>query len=162
MSESQDTSPRKRRWLMPLLFTSLAVNLLILGIFLGAMLSPDGPRQRGEERAVRGVVGEPFFRALPKEERRALIGDVLRNRQQIRENRESLRQRFEAFLVALRADPFQPEEISRLMAEQRDTAVKRQEFGETLLLNRLQSMTPQQRADYADALEEALRGLRRR
>lgn len=162
MTETPKSPSKKRRWLMPVLFVSLALNLLVAGVVAGAVLSPDGPRNRADERPVRGVVGEPFFRALPKEERRALIGDVLRNRKEIRETRESLRQRFQAFLTALRTEPFDSDEIARLMAEQRQVAVSRQEIGETLLMKRLQTMTIEQRRAYADELEETLKRLRRR
>ncbi len=162
MIETTPETPKKRRWVMPLLFVSLGANLLIAGLVVGAMLSPDGPRKRGDNGSARGVIGEPFFRALPKEERRALMQDVVKNRTQIRESRESLRQRFEAFLAALRADPFDPVEISRLLAEQRQVAVGRQEIGETLLMKRLEAMTPAQRATYADALEQSLKRLRKR
>ena len=106
MTEITPDTPKKRRWVMPLLYVSLFVNLLVAGLVIGAMLSPDGPRRRADDRPARGVIGEPFVRALPAEERRALMKDVLSNGDRIRESRESLRQRFEAFLAALRADPF--------------------------------------------------------
>lgn len=162
MTETTPDVPRKRRWIMPLLFTSLAVNLLVAGVVIGALLSPDGPRNRSEIGPGRGVIGEPFIRALPRSERRALAEDVRKMSPQIREGRENLRQRFEAFLTALRADPFDPAAISRLLAEQRGVAVGRQEIGERLLMKRLEAMTPEQRAAYADALEKSLRNLRRR
>ena len=162
MTEITPDTPKKRRWVTPLLYVSLFVNLLVAGLVIGAMLSPDGPRRRADDRPARGVIGEPFVRALPAEERRALMKDVLSNGDRIRESRESLRQRFEAFLAALRADPFDSAEIARLLAEQRQVAVGRQEIGETLLMKRLEAMTPEQRANYADALEQSLKRLRKR
>lgn len=162
MTDTPENPPNKRRWLMPLLLVSLAINLLIAGIFIGAMLSPDGLRNRAENASVRGVVGEPFFRALPREERRALIREVVRNRDKIRESREGLRQRFQDFLTTLRAETFDMEEARRLMTEQRGAAIRRQEIGEMLLLDRLQAMTSEQRRAYADALEDSLAKLRKR
>lgn len=162
MNETTPEPPKKRRWVMPLLFVSLAANLMIAGLVLGSILSPDSPRNRGEQGPARGVIGEPFIRALPKDERRALIRDVMQNRGQIRESRESLRQRFEAFLVVLRTDPYDPAEAARLLGEQRKVAVDRQEIGEALLMKRLEDMTPEQRIAYADALEKSLRRLRKR
>jgi uncharacterized membrane protein len=149
---------------MPLLFVSLAVNLLIAGMVAGAFLSPDGPRRGGiggDERALRGVIGEPFFRALPDGERKALVRDAIQNGERVRESRETLRQRLDAFLDALRADPFDSAEVARLLGEQRDAALSRQELGEELLLKRLDSMSAEQRAAYADALEERLKRFRR-
>lgn len=155
-------APKRRRWVLPVLFASLAINLLVLGMIGGAMLSPEGPRQRGDgERSLRGVIGEPFVRALPSGERQALVRDAMENRDRVRESRESLRQRFDAFLAALRADPFDPAEVTRLMGEQRQAAVRRQELGEELLLRRLEAMSAEERAAYADALEEGLKRFRR-
>jgi uncharacterized membrane protein len=165
MTDPTDTPPKaQRRWLLPLLFLSLAANLLVIGVIAGAFLSPDGPRRSSSEdqRAVRGVLGEPFFQALPRAERRAMMRDVLANRDQLREGREALRTRVENFLAALRAETFDREEVERLLAEQRQAASRRQDFGEGLLLDRLETMTATERAAYADALEERLRGLKRR
>lgn len=165
MTDPTDTPPKPpRRWLLPLLFVSLAANLLIIGMVAGAFLSPDGPRRSDSEdrRAVRGVLGEPFFQALPRSERREMLRDVIANRDQLREGREALRARVDSFLAALRADSFDRAEVERLLAEQRQAASRRQDFGEGLLLDRLETMTPDERAAYADALEERLNGLRRR
>lgn len=163
MTPTPDT-PKARRWLMPVLFVSLAVNLLIAGLVAGAFLSPDGPRKSGDEnqRAIRGVLGEPFFRALPKDERRAMVRDITGNREQFREGRDALRERVEKFLAALRAESFDRAEAKRLLGELRAAATRRQDLGEDLLLNRLDAMTAEERAAYADALEAQLKGLKRR
>lgn len=162
MTDTTPEPPKKRRWLMPVLFASLTVNLLIAGIVLGAFLSPDSPRNRKDQGPARGVIGEPFIRALPKEERRVLIRDVMQNRAQIQESRENLRQRFLAFLEILRTDPFDAAEAARLLGDQRQVAVDRQQIGEALLMQRLEDMTSEQRAVYADALEKSLRRLKKR
>ncbi|MEM7718231.1 MAG: periplasmic heavy metal sensor [Pseudomonadota bacterium] len=149
---------------MPLLVVSLAVNFLIAGLVAGALLSPDGPRKNSSEsqRAIRGVLGEPFFRALPGPQRRAMVRDIVSNREQFREGREALRERVEGFLAALRAESFDRDELSRLLGEQREAAIRRQDMGEALLLDRLEAMSPDERSAYADALEERLKGIKRR
>lgn len=162
MTDTPEIPSKKRRWLMPVLFVSLAGNLLVIGVLAGAMLSPNGPRQERQDRQARGLVGEPFIRALPRDDRRALVGEVLRNREQIRESREALRERFGAFLDVLRADPFDADEAARVFDTQRQAAVRRQEIGETLLMNRLQEMTSEERAAYADALENQLKSFRKK
>lgn len=157
------TPPPRRRWLMPLLFVSLALNLLVIGAIVGRALSPDAPFKRDRiDGPVRSVIGEPFVRALTREDRKALISDLRREAPRIRENRENLRARVEAFLAALRSDPFDAEEVRRLLSEQRSVAQGRQELGEVLLLNRLETMSADERATYADRLEKGLRNLRRR
>jgi uncharacterized membrane protein len=160
MTEDTPTPPKKRRWLMPLLFVSLAANLLIAGIVVGWSISDGGKdRPRG---SIRGVLGEPFARALPETARQAIRNDIERERGRITESRAVLRERVQAFLAALRTDPFEPEEVMRLMQEQRNIGIARQQFGEELLLRRLNEMTPEERSSYADRLEEQLRFLRRR
>lgn len=91
-----------------------------------------------------------------------MIRDVIGNREQFREGREALRARVASFLDALRAETFDRAEAERLLGEQRRAAISRQTFGEELLLDRLEAMSTAERAAYADALEERLRGLIRR
>lgn len=165
MSDPTSEQPpvHRRRWVMPLLFISLALNLLVVGVLVGRSFSPDRPdRNDRVSDQVRSVIGEPFVRALDRGDRRALLGDVHRQSKEFRENRESLRARFQAFLAALRADPYVPEDVQRLMQDQRQVAQGRQELGESLLLKRLSEMDAAGRAAYADRLEKSLRGLRRR
>lgn len=153
---------RPRRWIYPLLFVSLAVNLLIVGMVAGWMISPNRAERADRlDRSVRSVMGEPFLRALPEEHRRALVRDVLSEGARLRENRAALRARFEALLAALRAEPFDPAAVRDLFAQQREVALKRQRVGEDLLLKRLSEMSAAERAAYADRLARALRRLRR-
>lgn len=159
---TEPSAPR-RRWLLPLLIVSLALNLLVAGAILGRSFSPEA--QRSKDRVagpLRSVVGEPFVRALTREDRQALLADIRNEGPRFRENRESLRDRVEAFLTALRKDPFEPDVVRQLMEEQRSVAQGRQELGEVLLLNRLSAMTPDERAAYADRLAKSLKNLRRR
>lgn len=156
-----EVEKKPRRWLFPLLFISLAANLLVAGVVVGWIAS-HGVDRRPEDRVVRGLVGEPFLRALPEDQRRAMLRDVMREAPRIRESRESLRTRFEAFLSALRAEPYDPSIAADLMRNQRDVALRRQDIGERLLLERLEAMTPEQRQDYASALERSFRRLTQR
>ena len=91
-----------------------------------------------------------------------MFREILRNREQFREGREELRTRVEGFLAALRAETFDRAEVERLLAEQRRAASRRQDLGEELLLDRLEAMTREERNDYADALADRLKGIRRR
>lgn len=145
---------------MPLLFVSLAANLLIVGVVVGWSFS-DGGKDR-PKGPIRGVLGEPFVRALPEDARQAIRNDIANERSRISESRNALRDRFEAFLTALRSDPFVPEDIARLLGEQRQVGIMRQEFGEELLMRRLNEMSAEERSLYADRLEKQLKKLRRR
>lgn len=153
-------TPKKRRWLMPLLFASLAVNLLVVGLVVGWSFS-DGRSDR-TKGPIRGVLGEPFVRALPESARQSIRQDIIQERGRIKESRDALRERFQAFLAALRSDPFVPDEVTRLLKEQRQVGITRQEFGEELLLRRLSEMSVEERSAYADRLEKSLKSLKRR
>ncbi|MEK6217418.1 MAG: periplasmic heavy metal sensor [Boseongicola sp.] len=159
---NEEVAKPKRRWLIPTLFVSLAFNLLIVGIFVGFVASPNSPRNSDRNDGhMRSMIGEPFVRALPRQERQALIKAIRAESGRLRENRDALRARFEALLVSLRASPFEPEAVARLLQEQSSVAVRRQQIGEEILINRLAAMSPNQRATYADQLAHALRRLRR-
>ena len=91
-----------------------------------------------------------------------MLREITGNREAFREGREALRARFESFLAALRADTFDRALVGDLLDQQSQAALRRQELGEQLLLDRLAGMTQAEREAYADALEERLKGFRRR
>ncbi len=159
---SEEHPKPRRRWLIPALLVSLAINLLIVGIVVGFAVSPNAPRNTDRVGGpARSIIGEPFVRALPKKDRQALIKAIGAERGRLRENRAALRARFEALLVALRADPFETEAVSQLLQEQRSVAIRRQRIGEAILIERLAAMSPDERAAYAERLAHSLRRLRR-
>ena len=144
------------RWL---LFGSLAVNLLILGVVIGWVLSPDGPRR--DDRPARSLMGAPFAEALAPEDRRALLREMRGRAERIEGTRDELRARFETLLGALRAEEWDRGAVSAVLDDQRRAAEGRQRLGEELLLDRLDAMTPEARRAYADRLEERVRRGRR-
>ncbi|MGI9391044.1 MAG: periplasmic heavy metal sensor [Boseongicola sp.] len=158
---TEEQAKPQRRWLVPALLVSLAINLLIVGIVVGFVISskPPIPDRVGDN--VRSLIGAPFVQALPKEDRQALMKAIGAERGRLRENREALRARFEALLGALQADPFEPAAIAMLLQKQRSVAIRRQQIGESLLIERLKTMTLDERDQYADRLAHALRRLRR-
>ena len=144
------------RWL---LFGSLAVNLLILGVVIGWVLSPDGPRR--DDRPARSLMGAPFAEALAPEDRRALSREMRGRADRIEGTRDELRARFETLLDALRAEEWDRDAVTAVLDDQRRAAEGRQRLGEELLLDRLDAMTPEARRAYADRLEERVRRGRR-
>ena len=151
---------RRRRWVMPLLFISLAINLLVAGVILGA-LSQRGDRDSRADGPARSLLGAPFVQALEPEDRRALGRDILRNRDKLQKNRINLRRRFDELLEELRKEDFDRARVSSLLSEQRSLAISRQDVGETLLLDRLDSMSFEDRRRYADRLDKSLRRFKR-
>ena len=154
----QDSNPgngiKRLPWTKIVLFASLSVNLLVIGLVAGAMLA--GPKDR-DHTALRGLGYAPFVRALPKEDRLALLEALARGSDSFRDNRAELRSQFEEFLAALRADPFDSAEVERLFSEQRNRILERQQLGQGFLLERIVAMSPQDRAGFADALDRKLK-----
>ena len=106
-------------------------------------------------------MGEPFIRALEQSDRRAIVGAMVRNRDQLRENREALRARVTGLLDALQAEPFDRAAVATILEEQRLLATGRQMIGEEILLDRLEAMSVEERAAYADRLAKALKRVRK-
>ncbi len=141
------------RWIRVTLAVSLAINLLIVGMVAGAILS--GPRDRAP--ALRDLGYGPFVAALPPKDRRILGRAAAREAGAFRQNRAEMRAVLREFLTALRAEPYDPDATARIVGQQQAKAFERQSIGQRLLLQRLAEMTAAERADYADALETALR-----
>ncbi len=157
---STPNGPRKRLGRTKIvLIVSLAVNLLVVGIVAGALLAGSHHRDR---TALRGLGYAPFVRALPDEDRMALHEALERDADSFRDNRAELRAQFEAFLTALRSDPFEAEEVERLFAEQRDRILERQLLGQGALLERIAAMSPEGRIAYADELDRKLKRRKRK
>ena len=60
---------------------------------------------------------------------------------------------FEAFMTTLKATPFQPEELDRRFAEQRDSFTGRMEKSQLILGDLIKSMTDEERQELAGRLE---------
>ncbi|MDE0521706.1 MAG: periplasmic heavy metal sensor [Boseongicola sp.] len=162
MSDDATSRPR-RSWVKPLLFVSLALNLVVIGAFVGRALAPDRHRwDDGVAGPVRAVIGAPFAHALGPGDRGALHDKLTGKRSHLQASRGRLRDLLDELLVALRAEPFLPDEVRRILQEQRGVAEERQLLGETLLLERLEAMSPDERSAYADRLERSLKRFKRR
>ena len=161
MSETPPPAPRPRRWVKVVLVISLAVNLAVAGLLLGAWLRHDGPHgrdgPRGErDRVVRDLGFGPYARAVPREAREGLRGAVEAHRGTLRENRQALRSAFEETLETLRAEPFDRAAMGAQMQAQREAIRANQEIGHEVLLDALAAMSPEERAAFADRLERRL------
>lgn len=139
-----------RRWRIVLL-ASLGLNLLVVGLALGALWG--GP---GRERppGMRGIA--PLVMALPEADRAALARAV-----DTRGRPDARRARFDALLAELRRDPFNPEAARAALAAQRELGARRMAQGEAALVARLAAMGAAERAAYADRLDEMISRKRR-
>lgn len=151
-----DPDRRKNRvsWRTIVLVVSLGLNLLILGLIVGAMLG-GGPRDRNP--ALRDAGYGPFARALSREDRRAIASEMKRQEKPFLDNRRALRRDFETFLALLRADTLDATALETTITRQRARVSERQRLASLLLLDRIVAMTPEQRLAYADRLDRLLK-----
>ncbi len=134
-----------------LLFASLALNLLVVGALVGAGLW--GGWGHGHHGPGLDAAGGPMTRALSREDRRAISQRMRQAYRDGRPGRAAHRAAFEALLDDLRAEPFQRAAVEAHMARMRGLLTDRLELGQTLLLDRLEAMSPSERAAFADRLE---------
>jgi uncharacterized membrane protein len=150
---------RPRRWPRVLLTVSLLFNLLVLGAIAGAHLRDgrDAGRMPPADRVtMHGTGFAPFFEALPREAR-GEIGRALRARgEPARPDRAALEAEFASILAALRAEPFERSALEAVMQAQQARVSTRVEAGRGALLDILESMSPSERAAFAERMEQRL------
>lgn len=159
MSDAQTPEPRSGLpWVRIVLFTSLALNLLVVGAFVGSRLSQDDPSRevRSERNQIGANIG-PYGRALSKEDRRALGRAFVARAGEFRENRQQMRALGSQVVEALRAEPYDRDLVADLLTRQIAISQQVQTRAQNLLLDRIDEMTPETRAAFADNLEEMLR-----
>ncbi|WP_424833161.1 periplasmic heavy metal sensor [Ruegeria sp.] len=145
-----DAPAPKRRWMPVLLVISLAVNLLVAGMILGTALRfKDGDRAR-----IPPGFGPALYHALPKSDQKALRGELsaMRSKGSLRRGED-----FGALSVALRSVPFDPNAVVLLLEQQAATTAELQEALHLEWLARVAEMSDEERAAYADRLEDVVK-----
>lgn len=141
-------------WLRVLLVASLALNLLIVGGFVGAMAMRGTGHAHHPPRL--DSPGGPLTRALSREDRRAIGQEMRKAYGMKRKHRAEQRAGLESLVADLKATPFNPDAVAIRMAQQRDQFGARLELGQKLLLERLTQMTEAERVAYADRLQDGI------
>lgn len=148
--EQNKPAPRRKLWLRLLLGASLALNLLVIGLAIGAALRFGGPE--GARRPP-PVLGATLYRELPREDRRT-VREAMRHRSVERGPDRKTAALEVAQLV--RSTPFDATALETLFNEQFARRQEWQTMANTVLLEQLGQMTEAERASYADRLEDAM------
>lgn len=154
MDTTKPTS-KTPRWLRWVLVLSLAFNLMVVGIVGGWMLTGDKHARHRPPRLEQ--IGGPLTRALSHEDRSAIGREVRQLYRDKPEGRSAQTALMETLVSELRSDPFDREAVTARMAEQRDFLNDRLALGQTLLIDRLETMDAADRAAYADRLADVLK-----
>ena len=156
MTETQTNAPLSppatSRGVKIALAVSVALNLAVAGLAAGAWLR-DGPRGG----MPRDMSFGPFSEALDDADRKSIRRSLLERVGEFREQRKAAKAEFEALLVALRAEPFEPAAMQAALAAIEARNSERLELGRTLIETRLIEMSPEARRAFADRLEKGLR-----
>ena len=159
MSETTPPPVKPRRnWLRIALLVSLVLNLLFVGLVLGAAAGKRRVDIKGSQtdERVLSYLG-PFGRALPEEHKKALAQELRPKPSEARKVRQELRKGFQDYLSLLRAETFDAEAMSELLVAQQALVSGRAIEGREALLKRLEGMSLEERKAYADSLQKALR-----
>lgn len=153
---STKTNGSGGRWLRLALILSVALNLAVAGVVAGAWLRAGPGERRAPDAAVRDLGFGPFAGALSEEDRRALRRAYLQRSPDLREVRRQMRADMAGVLAALRAEPFAPDALQSALRDAGARTAERLELGQSLLLERIEAMTPEARRAFADRLEAGL------
>jgi uncharacterized membrane protein len=157
MAERTPAPGAPRAWVRWLLVASLALNLLLVGVAVGAFFGPAG---RDGQMPRDSVL--PYVQAFEPRERRALGRDLRARMRAAGIDRSARRDGYRDAVQLLRAEPFDAAAFEALLQRQFAAAARLQSEGRAALIERLSGMKPEARAAYAARLEELLERHQRR
>ncbi len=146
-----ENTKSKWPWMRILLISSLALNLLFVGLVVGAALRFGGPESM---RPPPRSLGSALYRALPDDIRQEM-------RQQSRSGHEARRKGgfrdVGAVVTALRASPFDAEGLKAVLDRQLEQREAFHRSVQDKWFERIMMMSEDERATYADRLEDVSR-----
>jgi uncharacterized membrane protein len=159
--QTPTSDPRApRRWTRVVLVVSLTLNLLVLGLIVGAKVSGhrgDDFDHRGPERgAIRDLGFGPIAKALDHKDRREIGRAFRRESGSFKDNRAVLERDFVMLLQILRSDSFDAAAFEATMAQQAERLRLRGETLRHLLVEQIGGMSVADRKAFADRLESAV------
>jgi len=152
MTEQTTKSARCPRWVKIALALSLAANLLVVGLGIG--MATHFKAFGGPPRA--SDAGGAYTTALSPKDRREIGRDLTAQFRDTRQSRTEVLGEYRAMLQILKTEPFDRAAAESILQRQSDIADQRRKAGERALLNRLEAMTPAERAAFVERLENGL------
>lgn len=135
-----------RRYAMPLLLGSLAVNLVLIGGMVGGYFAASRHGGLAHQPIERGIVG--FVRSLPRERAQTLLQPLESRRPQFKENRKALREARSAAFDAFTAEAVEPDKLQAALVRAGEAEDRMQALGTQLFVDLSQKMTPDERKAY--------------
>ncbi|MCF2904587.1 periplasmic heavy metal sensor [Octadecabacter sp. CECT 8868] len=144
---------KTKRWQRVLLVSSLALNLVVLGVVAGAVFNggPPGSSQRFD------LTAGPLTRAMD-DDNRAAVRTALRESDVFqRRDRSAMNEDMQALVATIRAEAFDSEKFLEILQRQR----RRLQVGQDAVLDvvsaEIGNMSLEERSAFADRLESQSR-----
>ncbi|MDC0736688.1 periplasmic heavy metal sensor [Cognatishimia sp. SS12] len=156
MAQDKITPPPRapmRPGLRALLIGSLAVNLIVLGLALGAVF---GQKQGGDRAPRDADFMGAYTRALPDDTRRDIGRAIRRHHRTSGISRDAARAAYQEMLSLMRATPFDVEAIKAQLDAQARASYDRRDAAQEIWLKAVSEMSDAERAVYADEIERLL------
>ncbi|PYF09793.1 Spy/CpxP family protein refolding chaperone [Rhodobacter viridis] len=146
-----------RGWMKFAFIGSVTLNFLVLGTVVGGVIAhrmqpPPPGLDRGAEMMTFGPLGGAFNR----EDRQAMRLAAEGRGANFQAMQAAVQSDFSRLEAALKADPFDAAGVKAVLADMRARTLKRMDIGETLMLERLQTMTPKQRERFVERLRHGV------
>lgn len=155
---TQDTQPtptgkpRMRRGMRIILIASLAVNVVVLGLIIGAVFG----HSRDDDRRRPSINLPPHVRALDWEHRREIGKAIRRAYREDGLGARTERSQLELMAVAIEANPFDRATLEAAQVELENVMSRRVGRAREIWLDHVEGMTDEERAAYADRLRHSL------
>jgi Spy/CpxP family protein refolding chaperone len=149
------TPPPRRRWLVPLLVASIAVNLVIIGAAVSGQVWPDHDGRKSSHRSA-DLMPRSFFRALDDERREELVEVFRARKAEWREERSALSGAAAALADALEREPFDAPQAETAIADHAARSHQLVDLGAAVAADLINSLTPAERRDLAQAIRQRI------
>ena len=156
MDPEQSKIQKPRRLWKVIFVLSLALNVAIVGVVIGATWRFQGSSAQMASKVLDS--GSIYLRALDKKHRRELGRKMRPAGGKTKNSRAEIAQGFEQAIAVLRAEPFDSDAFAKVMQGHSSRAELRMQEARSMLLNYLIGLSAVERSAYAARLEKALRG----
>ncbi len=151
-NELRTGTPRVSAATRAVLYVSLALNLVVVGLLIsGLVFGGVNEDRRGPPRGAETGLG-PVMRAFQPEDRKRLGEEMRRTLRQERRTRAETAQITADLAGAFTADPFEIEAVQAILDDQFGEAEFRLQLAKTLLVERIAKMTVAERAELAERI----------
>lgn len=146
-------------WVKAIFVLSVTLNLLVAGVVVGGFLATERHPPRP---SVGDVTLGPLGDAFSREDRDAMRRAAERSGTDFEMMRSAFRNDMDRLIAALSTDPWDEAAVRDELAAMRARTLRRMELGEQVMLDRLETMTSEDRRAYAERLQERTQRIERR